>query len=92
MIIINQKVFAKNLLSQEEIEVYPADRYTLQIMNHDYWFERDGHVCLLAKTFVKPDRSNSYSMYQAGNQIYDATWTNSYEELKSIYNEQPRLF
>ena len=89
---MDNKIFAKNLFSQEEVEVYPADRCTLQIMNHDYWFERDGHVCLLAKTFVKPDIYNSYGMYQVGNQIYDATWTNGYEELRSMYNEQPRLF
>ena len=89
---MDNKIFAMNLFSQEEIEVYPADRCTLQIMHHDYWFERDGHVCLLAKTFVKPDRYNSYSMYQVGNQIYDSTWTNGYEELRSMYNEQPRLF
>ena len=85
-------MIAINFYSKAEVEVRPADRYTLQIKSHDYWFEKDGHVCLLAKTFVKPDRYNSYSMYQVGNQTYNATWTNSYEELKSIYNEQPRLF
>ena len=80
-------MIAINLFDQEEFEVYPADRYTLQIMNHDYWFERDGHVCLLAKTFVKPDRYNSYVMYQVGDQTYNATWTNSYEYLKNMYKE-----
>ena len=89
---MDNKIIAKNLYSRAEYEVHPADKYTLQIMNHDYWFERNGHVCLLAKASVKADKYNSYVMYQVGNQIYDATWTNSYEELKSIYNEQPRLF
>ena len=85
-------MIAINLFDQEEFEVRPADRYTLQIMNHDYWFEINGHVCLLAKASVKDDKYNSYVMYQVGNQLYDATWTNGYEELRSMYNEQPRLF
>lgn len=85
-------MIARNLYSKAEVEVYPADKYTLQIMNHDYWFERDGHVCLLAKRFIKPDIYNSYSMYQVGDQTYNATWTNGYEELRSMYNEQPMLF
>lgn len=85
-------MIAINLYSKAEVEVHPADKYTLQIKNHDYWFEKDGHVCLLAKTFVKPDIYNSYVMYQVGDQTYNATWTNSYEELRSMYNEHPRLF
>lgn len=89
---MSNKIFAKNLYSKAEYEVYPADRYTLQIMKHDYWFELNGHVCLLVKSSVKSDIYNSYVMYQVGNQIYDATWTNGYEELRSMYNEQPRLF
>ena len=38
---MDNKVFAMNLFSQEEIEVYPADRYTLAKLSKNEYVSMD---------------------------------------------------
>lgn len=86
---------AINLATSKEYEVYLPDQYTNQVMTADYWTEIDNKTLLLVELNEPVSKGHEYHCYKIGEKIYQGIWTNSHDELISMYREtveQIRLF